>query len=95
MNLAKFRLVLGDGNAGAVENDETGTRCTLVNGADETFLQIGRMVLLVLQDGAIAIVCHVRSHVDLEFQICRGLGVPVHAVFVEIKRVAHYDDVCR
>ncbi len=88
MNLAKFRLVLCDGNARAVENDETGT-----HGADETFLQIGRMVLLVLQDGAIAIVCHVRSHVDLEFQICWGLGVPVHAVFVEIKRVAHYN-VC-
>lgn len=90
MNLAEFRLVFGDGDACAVENDKTGTRRALINGADKALLQIGRMVLLVLQDGAIAIVCHVRSHVDLKVQVRWGFGVPIHAVFVEIKRVAHY-----
>lgn len=35
VNLAEFRLVLGNGNACAIEDNKTGARCTLINRADK------------------------------------------------------------
>lgn len=35
VNLAEFRLVLGNGNACAIENNKTGAGCALINGADK------------------------------------------------------------
>lgn len=52
----KFNLVFGDGDTGAIKDDEARTRCTLVNGTYEAIFEIIGATGLVLQQRAIAVV---------------------------------------
>lgn len=86
MDLMVFNLVFSHWNTSAVENDETRARCALVNGTDETILQVIGATRLILYQRAIAIV---------------GLvGVDVHVVLLllfdgviqlrHIERILHF-----
>ena len=97
MDLAEFRLIFGDRDSCAVENNKTSTGSTLVNGTDEALLEVVASTVLVLEYGAIPVVCLLWLRrclrlgwsplVDLEF--LRGFRVPVDTALVEFERVSH------
>jgi hypothetical protein len=103
VNLTELGLILGDRDACAVENDESSTRRTLVNGTNESVLQITRNLILVLQQRAVSIVLLLWSIIETgtsrtplvvrmffrELKITRGLRIPVHAIVVQFERVPH------
>lgn len=85
MDLMKFGLVFGDGHTSAVKDNKTRTGCTLINGTDETVLEVILATVFVLQEGAIAIVGLVGVDVNLR------LGVFLEGIIDlgHIKRVSH------
>ena len=89
MDLMKFGLVFGDRHTSAVKDNKTGTGGTLINGTDETVLEVILATVFVLQEGAIAIVGLVGVDVNLR------LGMFLEGIIDlgHIKRVSHCDRV--
>ena len=104
MNLVEFSLVFGDRNACAVEDDESCTRCTLINGTNESTLHF--ILVLILQQRTLSIVSlfwtivevqlfplfvlHMLVHMLFgELEILGGFGVSVKTLKVQIEWVAH------
>ena len=85
MDLMKFSLVFGDGHTSAVKDDKTRTGGTLINGTNETVLEVIRATAFILQEGAIAIVGLVGVDVNLR------LGMFLEGIIDlgHIKRVPH------
>ena len=91
MDLTEFILIFGDGNTGAVKDDEARAGGTGIDSTDETFLQIA-MSPLVLQQGTVAVVGLIGVDIDIRFVIVfddriRHVG--------HIKGVSHGDGVGR
>lgn len=104
MNLMEFSLVFGDRDTCAIEDDESCTRCTLVNGANESTLHF--ILVLVLQQRPVSIVSLFGTIVEVQvfslyvlhslvhmffggLEIPGGLGVSIEAIKVQIEWVSH------
>lgn len=104
MNLVEFSLVFGDRNTCAVEDDESCTRCTLINGTNESALHF--ILVLILQQRTLSIVSlfwtivevqlfplfvlHMLVHMLFgELEILGGFGVSVNTLKVQIEWVPH------
>lgn len=100
MKLAKFRLVLGNGDTCTIEDNKASTGSSLVDGANEALLEVITTPLFILEDGAIPVVrlfwgCFSNHSprvvgstlINLELL---GLGVPINAVVVEFEGVSHF-----
>lgn len=100
VNLAKLRLVLGNGYACAVEDNKASTGGPLINGANEPFLEVITPPLFVLENGAVPVIRLLRGSNDMRLPLVvdltlidlevLGLGVPINAVVVELERVSHF-----
>lgn len=87
VDLVEFGLVFGDRDTCAVKDDKARAGGTLVNGADETILEVVRTTAFVLQERAVAVVGLVGVDVNLRLrlilllldsivEVCHVKGIP-------------------
>jgi hypothetical protein len=81
VQLTELGLVFGDRDTCAVEDDESSTRRTLVNGTDEPILQITRDLVLILQQRTISIILLFWSVVQTRTSMLPALLVVANMVF--------------
>lgn len=81
VNLTEFSLVIGDRDTRAVEDNESSTRRALINGANETMLQVPGNIVLILQQRTIPIIYLRWSEVEAKFSLLPLLMVLMDVLF--------------
>jgi hypothetical protein len=99
VNLTEFGLVFGNGNTCTIEDNEACAGCTLIDGTDETLLEVVGTSVFILQQGAVPVVCLMRSDLNVkfvargivvvEFKIVGRLRVAINTA-IQFKWVAHF-----
>lgn len=106
VNLTEFYLVLGDRDTCAVEDNESSTRRTLINGANKTMLQVAGYIVLVLQQRTIPIIYLLWAEIEAKLsllllmmlmdvlfgglELLGGFGVSIDILKVQSEWISHF-----